>query len=263
MKKKVIEIINKYPMKEYGFCRYEDLSDRLLSCASRRRLPDGAETVLVFLFPYFLGEEVYRNSNISRYAVVPDYHEVVGTLLDQLSKDLKEAFPQNVFEPFVDNSPIPEVLAAAKAGLGVIGKNHLLLNPRYGSFVFIGEIVTTLPLSCDAHEISQCIGCEKCLHACPNGQCSVNQCLSAITQKKKELTEQEVKLIRENGSAWGCDICQLACPYNREIEPTNLEMFQQHSIPVLKFESPLEGRAYAWRGKKVVERNLRILSEKQ
>ena len=104
-------------------------------------------------------EAAYQGGNLSRYAAVGDYHEIVPQYLKRAVSALEQAFPEEAFVPFTDNSPIPEVRAAALAGLGRIGQNGLLIHERYGSWVFIGEIVTTLPIDAPPHQIRPCIGC--------------------------------------------------------------------------------------------------------
>jgi epoxyqueuosine reductase len=157
------------------------------------------------------------------------------------------------------------VVAAAKAGLGVIGENTLLINPDYGSWVFIGEIVTTLPIDTAKNTgLHRCIGCGKCVAACPAGilgrlDFDKTKCLSNITQSKGELTPQQTKLIKASGCAWGCDICQSVCPMNNNAAITPLEPFKTDLRPQVKVGDPIDGRAYAWRGRAVIERNLAIL----
>lgn len=104
--------------------------------------------MLALLFPYrFPDDDPGRN--LSRYACVEDYHQAGGRVLRALAEDLAILWPGRAFEPFLDNSPLPEVYAAALCGLGVVGDNGLLIHPRYGSYVFIGTIVTDAPLPPD------------------------------------------------------------------------------------------------------------------
>ena len=126
----------------YGFSDFDLIKDRLIDCRAKARLPEGARTVISVLFPYYLGEEFYKAANVSRYAVSEDYHIVTAELLNAAADRLRERFPDNVFEVFIDNSPLPEVRCAVNAGLGCLGKNSLFINETYGSWVFLGEIVT-------------------------------------------------------------------------------------------------------------------------
>ena len=127
----------------FGICSFEQILP-CLECRAKQRIPQDAASVLVCLFPYYTGE--HKERNISRYAMVTDYHMIAGEYLNRFCKALQEVFPQNQFEPFTDNSPIREVSAAFHAGLGRRGKNGLILHPKYGSYVFIGEVVTDLVL---------------------------------------------------------------------------------------------------------------------
>ncbi|CZT55784.1 epoxyqueuosine reductase [Solibaculum mannosilyticum] len=250
----------------WGCCAFEKIADRLIPCRARKRLMDGAQSILVGLFPYLVRQE---EGNLCRYARVPDYHCVVGDVLEGLQKRLKEAYPSFSFESFVDNSPIPEVQAAALAGLGTVGDSGLLLHPEYGSWCFIGEIVTDLPVKPTGKELVRCIHCGACRRACPGRTLGKENfvrtnCVSDITQKKKDLTEEEEEKIAQNGLCWGCDTCQLVCPYNREVTIRPLQAFAEHYVPSYP---PEQGddlpRAWEWRGEAVIQRNLRIILGKK
>lgn len=149
------------------FCFLWQTFFRLLECRAKARIPQRAKSVIVCLFPYHVAEPQRRN--ISRYAMVEDYHIVAGNMLKAACERLKSAFPENEFVFFTDNSPIREVSSAVRAGLGVLGKNGLLIHPKYGSFVFIGEIVTDLTVP-GAKANGMCIGCGRCAAAW-SGRC--------------------------------------------------------------------------------------------
>lgn len=247
----------------WGICSFKSIKDNLIACRAKNRLPQNAKSVVVACFPYLLEEENYKNANVSKYAVVTDYHEVVLNRLEKACEKLHKNFPENSFVPFADNSPIPEVSAAVLAGLGVKGMNSLLITEKYGSYVFIGEIVTDLETDCTESEIRNCIGCKKCISACPSGALDSEKfireiCLSEITQRKGELTEKEIELMKSCGCVWGCDICQDACPMNRNSEKTDITEFLSSPAGKVDEGCPLEGRAYEWRGRKVIERNILI-----
>ena len=224
--------------------------------------------MLVCLFPYYTGE--HKERNISRYAMVTDYHMIAGEYLNRFCKALQEVFPQNQFEPFTDNSPIREVSAAFHAGLGRRGKNGLILHPKYGSYVFIGEVVTDLVLQPDQPlNPGECIGCGKCQNVCPqgalrsDGSVCLERCRSHITQKKGELTDWEIGQIQDGGLIWGCDICNDACPMNQEAKVlTPVPEFLESAVAVLDAqiaERLLKTRAYNYRGKKTILRNIQLL----
>ena len=256
------EILSEFT-PQYGFCPFSLVSDRLLDCRAKSRIPENAKTVIVCLFPYYLGKDAYSGSDISKYAVVPDYHDTVIEILKDTCVKLKECYPDEEFVTFTDNSPVPEVFAAVNAGLGVYGKNGLFISREYGSWVFIGEIVTTKYYPQSTVSETECTGCGKCIEACPtqsitDSGVNAETCLSFITQKKGELTEEEKKIIIDSGCLWGCDICQNVCPmnYNKTVNP--LKAFSTDVRLKADAES-LDGRAYGWRGKKVIERNINLL----
>ncbi len=227
-------------------------------------------TVVMIAAPYFTRACLSPNRNLSAYAVSRDYHGFYRELFAELLPLLRERLPDRKFAGFADHSPIAELQAAARAGLGVIGKNGLLLTERYSSYVFLGELITTAELPAAAGEIRGCVGCGKCRKACPMDE--IGTCLSALTQKKGALTQEESAHLLRYGSVWGCDICQDVCPYTeaairKETIFSPIPYFSVDPIPRLTLEK-LDGmndeafsaRAYAWRGRETIRRNL-LLAE--
>lgn len=250
----------------WGVCDFSLLEGRLIDCRAKQFLPIGAKRVITAAFPYLLSEDNYKNSNVSKYAVVSDYHTVITARLKKACESLSNAFPDECFVTFSDNSPIPEVSAALLCGLGVIGDNGLFIHKRYGTYTFIGEIVTTLELDCTGNKVEGCLHCGKCKAACPTAAigergADPSRCLSAINQKKGELTDEEKELIRKSGCAWGCDICQNVCPLNSKAELSQIKEFTDSAVPVVESGCEISGRAYEWRGRKVIERNISILND--
>lgn len=264
--------------------KLEKFNIDLVSCISLREcrinrpylleksgISDGS--VIIFAVPY-LSREATGKRNISSYAVSRDYHIFFSSLFNEIIGDLKEGFPDNKFAGFTDHSPIDEIEAAAKAGLGVIGHNHLLITERYSSFAFLGEIITDSALPYRSDPVKHCIKCGQCLTACPVSGNS-DKCLSALTQKKGELNADEKLLIKKSGCAWGCDICQQVCPYTLKAKNdgtiyTNIGFFNEYLTPLITSEdiekmsdSDFKERAYSWRGKQTITRNLKILEEKE
>ena len=250
----------------WGICAYAPFRDKILPCRAASRIPQDAKSVIVALFPYYLGEDAYDGSNISRYAAVPDYNDFMKLFLQQAAGAMQKAYPDEQFEAFCGNSPLPEVYAAVCAGLGTRGRNGLLLTETYGSWVFIGEIVTTMALPAADQRLSLCDGCDRCIRACPTGALQpdgfqAEKCLSAITQQKKPLTPEQESLIQKTGCAWGCDICQKACPRNKGAAKTEIRLFLEGAKVRAEHDEDLQGRAYGWRGKAVIERNLSLLED--
>ncbi len=248
----------------YGFSSFSAIKDSLIPCRALERLPDKAETVISILFPYYLGEEFYERANVSRYAVSEDYHIITGKIINEITENLRKEFPENEFQAFVDNSPLPEVRCAVNAGLGVMGINNLFINKDYGSWVFLGEIVTDKYFEPFKGEYSLCNGCEKCIAACPGNALTGKEiikekCLSYLSQKKGELDEDTKKKIADTGCVWGCDICQKVCPHNKNAKATPIKEFFDTALPVVTRETEIESRAFSWRGKQVIDRNIDVL----
>ncbi len=244
---------------EYGVCDFSLVADKLINCRNIEKLPKNAKSIILFAFPYKIKDE--KPKNISRYAAITDYHTVVINYLNNIIADLKKEYPHNEFVAFCDNSPVPEVFAAVNSGLGVKGKNGLLINDKYGSFVFIGEIVTDLYIE-GTSEYNECINCGKCEKMCP---VSLNKekCLSAVTQKKKDLTEDEVNKMILGGCIWGCDICSEVCPMNNNKGKSNIEEFINSYRNEYVLGEDSKDRPYAWRGEGVIKRNYNILCSKE
>lgn len=239
---------------------------RVINEGKIKRLGFEPATVIIFAVPYLY--ELHCDANISVYAAAEDYHLFFRELFEALVPELSALFPEGNFAVFADNSPIDERDAAAKAQIGVIGENRLLITEKYSSFVFLGEIITDLPadklITLEDFTVRRCRGCGKCAAACP----SPDSCLSAITQKKGELSEEEERLIKASGCAWGCDICQLVCPCSEKINPTPVDFFKKNLIFRLTSEEikgmskpEFSRRAYAWRGKKTILRNIELLEK--
>lgn len=231
------------------------------------------KSVLMMLIPYYVGE----TKNISVYASSRDYHIYTKELLSALILRLQSEFEGFSFYGFSDHSPFDERDAAAKAGLGFLGDNGLLINETYSSFIFLCEIVSDLPPEGfgEVKVVSpkKCKGCGACKNACPTGILSGEGvlCLSAVTQKKGELSFDEKDLILRSGSVWGCDACQNACPYTKRAKEkgtivTPISFFHEKRITEISEEmllamsdSEFKERAFSWRGKEPLLRNLEIL----
>lgn len=224
-------------------------------------------TAIMLAVPYL--PYIYDTKNLSAYAAVPDYHVYFRELFDRLLPILREHFPSHRFVGFADHSPIDEIDAALRAGLGVRGDNGLLLTVPYSSYVFLGEIVTDALLPTTLHTPGECLHCGACRRACPVSL-DKGRCLSALTQKKGELSDGERQRLREHPLIWGCDTCQEACPYTTAaIKHGTLcgapAFFRRDILPILTAEALASMddaffslRAYAWRGRTVIERNLNI-----
>lgn len=263
IEKKVKEIMGFCGAPLCGFLKFERVVPFLISCRAKERINFEAKSIIMAVFPYKIDENA--PSNLARYARVKDYHVVVGEILSKACEKLKERFDGHRFVWFVDNSPIPEVSAAAFCGLGVRGKHGLLIHEKYGSFVFMGEIVTDLELKETGSAIHECEDCGVCAAACPalcvEGE-KRNRCISSLLQKKGELSGDEIELVKKGGYVFGCDICQQACPHNREVPQTFIKEFLEDGLFFIEADGigSYKDRAFCWRGEKVARRNLGIIS---
>ena len=253
-------------IEHYAVLSYSDCKEINPSIIEREDFTP--RSVIIFLMPYYTGETV----NISRYAASLDYHLALREVTDALICAIREKIPDAKAKGYGDHSPINEVHAALIAGLGIIGDNGLLINEEYGSYIFIGDLVTDIAPellgAVSPQEVRTCIHCSACKRNCPTGILSGEgeDCLSAITQRKGDLTPDEVKLMRKNDTVWGCDACQSVCPYNKDAKITPISFFHRERIDCLTSEAlaamdkeAFRRRAFAWRGRKTVERNLELL----
>lgn len=235
---------------------------------NQRILPPDARKVIIFCLPY-RSENDIECDGFSEYARIYDYHKYSSSLYSRII-ELMVKETGDSFYGFCDHSPINEKLAAAKCGLGVIGRNSLFIDNVYGSFVFLGSVLTNADLNSDVHAIVSCINCGKCVNACPNSAINDNgidrlKCLSGISQKKNK-TDEEKQLLKKHNIAWGCDICQLVCPYNdKELSPipyfkeTRIKNIDARFIESLSDEE-FNRYAFSYKGRKIVLDNIDILT---
>ncbi len=248
----------------------------LMTEEQRRRLEarvPGWRTVFCAAFPYYVDAPAPRRA-ISRYAWGMDYHVILAECLEPAAALLRGTGARA--EILVDASPVPERAAALLAGIGMLGDHGLVIVPPYGSYVFLGTVVTDAPPqrrdAMTAEKIAHCVHCGACRRACPTGALGTDgfqmeRCLSHISQKKGPLTGWEAALLRESGCLWGCDACQEACPYNRAPRETEIPAFREELTRTVTremvsghtnrtFRQQYGTRAFSWRGPGVLLRNL-------
>ena len=158
---------------------------------------------------------------LSRYALGRDYHKLVRKRLTQLGKRLEEAVGSQGYRAFVDSAPVLERALAKKAGIGWVGKNAMILNPKAGSYFFLGELFTDVPLPIDKpFTKNHCGSCNSCIKACPTQAfvgdkvLDARRCISYLTIELKGAIPEELRKPMGN-RVFGCDDCQLSCPFNK------------------------------------------------
>ena len=179
---------------------------------------------------------------VARYAVGRDYHKVLRgrlqKLCDRIAGHLQgadslttEPARQFSYRVFTDSAPVMEVELAVKAGIGWRGKHTLLLNREAGSWFFLGEVYTDLPLPVDKPQPDHCGTCQRCIDVCPTGaivapyQLDARRCISYLTIEHKGDIPEELRPLMGN-RVYGCDDCQLVCPWNRYAQKSDLEDFE-------------------------------------
>lgn len=272
MQKRLAELLTERGIDLFGFLP-------LGACVIQRkylleRVGIGDGSIAIFAMPYYTSA-CDSPKNLSSYAVSKDYHRYFQALSEELLGLLRAEFPEHRFAAFADHSPINEREAAAMAGIGILGKNGLLITKKYSSFVFLGEIITDAFFEADVQEIKHCHACGACEAACPLARGEISTCLSEITQRKTSLSPCEEEALQKYNTAWGCDLCQEACPYTKRAKKqgtiyTPLAFFEKDTRPMLSREaisqtddSEFALRAYSWRGREVISRNLALLEKRK
>ncbi|TWI52394.1 epoxyqueuosine reductase [Pseudomonas duriflava] len=174
---------------------------------------------------------------VSRYALGRDYHKLIRKRLQQLAERIQATIGPFGYRAFVDSAPVLEKALAEKAGLGWIGKNTLVLNRKAGSYFFLGELFTDLPLPVDApHAGNHCGRCSACMDICPTAAfvapyvLDARRCISYLTIELKGSIPEELRPLIGN-RVFGCDDCQIVCPWNRFAKPTTQPDFQpRHNL---------------------------------
>ena len=171
-----------------------------------------------------------KQAYISRYALGRDYHKVMRARLKALGEQIKQHCAQLDYRPFVDSAPVLEHAVAQKAGLGWTGKHTLTLNQDAGSWFFLGELFVNIPLPVDKSVQENCKTCTACISICPTNaivapyQLDARRCISYLTIEYKGIIPLEYRQAMGN-RIYGCDDCQLVCPWNRYAEVTQEKDF--------------------------------------
>lgn len=208
---------------------------------------------------------------LSNYITVKDYHSYLFDKLEELVSKIKKELNRSFsYKIFVDQAPFLEKAVAQRAGLGFIGKNTLLINPKLGSNLFLGEIFTDLDLKKDQPLNLDCGSCRLCLESCQVNALKDEYLLSAVdcraylTQKRSLLTEKEAKKI--GTYVWGCDDCKAVCPFNKKVaanKAVEMKFFDKKleyflNLDRKNLDNELKETAMTWRGARILVRNALI-----
>lgn len=203
-----------------------------------------------------------------------DYHIVLREKIEKLAAFLQEKVPDATSKVMVDTGELSDRAVAERAGVGFSGKNTSIITPEFGSFVYLGELITNIPFIPDEPIEDSCGSCTKCLDACPTGalveggQLNAQNCIAFLTQTKDFLDDEyRVKI---GTRVYGCDTCQMVCPWNKQVDfhlHPELEPEPELAKPELKpmlrisnreFKERFGHMAGSWRGKKPLQRNAMI-----
>ena len=222
---------------------YQGEMDYMAAHGSKRSHPDelvpGTLRVVSLRMDYLPGDTRMaerlaqpEQAYVSRYALGRDYHKLVRKRLQQLAERIQAVIGPFGHRAFVDSAPVLEKAIAEKAGLGWIGKNTLVLNRKAGSWFFLGELFVDIPLPIDApHASEHCGRCTACMDICPTAAFAgpyvldARRCISYLTIELKGSIPEELRAPIGN-RVFGCDDCQIVCPWNRFARPTEQGDFQ-------------------------------------
>jgi epoxyqueuosine reductase len=217
-----------------------------------RRVLPGARAVIACALNYHQGRDAVGPPHVARYAWGADYHDVMAPRLAALRDELLASAPGSAGRAYVDTGPVLERELAARAGLGWIGKNTMLLHPGLGSWFFIGVVLTTAELAFDAPLADRCGTCTRCLDACPTGAFAApyvldaRRCISYLTIEHRSAIAVELRPHLE-AMAFGCDICQAVCPWNQRAPLAAEAAFAARDLPSLTELATLDEETYRTR----------------
>lgn len=231
---------------------------------------EGCQSILSVLVPY----PVHRfnvsqgNGKITSMAWGHDYHKTVKELLQVIVTDLKSTLGEFDYKFHVDSGPLVDRELAVNGGLGFFGKNQFVIHPEGGLNVYIGHLLLNVTLEDDSIHVSGTCGtCSNCIKACPSKALDENyifhpnRCISELSQKKEHLTIIEMQSLGMN--LYGCDVCQLVCPYLNEqvsgqLYSNELPQIELEKIMTLSnkdFKNLYKESGFFWRGLRVIKRN--------
>jgi epoxyqueuosine reductase len=256
--------------------RYDDAHARKAS-DPKTLLPD-ARSVVCIAVPYATTApraQMPLQGRVSNYAWSADYHYRLREMLQRIAAAIDDAAGAKVSAIACDTKPLAERALAARSGLGWVGKHTNLIAPGLGSFVFLGEVITSVHLPADEPSRKSCGTCDRCVDACPTGALrgdytmDANRCIADLTQRTDGIPIAMRPLVGD--WVWGCDLCQTACPPTQRAGPRNDErwaplstrsarpwLLEMLSMRSATFKRHFRDTAMGWRGAAVLRRNAAV-----
>lgn len=241
-------------------------------------LMDGVQSIVAVALAYPKRMTIHpdntkenRRGAFCRASWGTDYHKLVGGCLQKLGEFLIKEVPGAVFKSMVDTGELSDRAVAERAGIGWAGKNTNVITKEFGSYVYLGEMLTNVPFPPDKPAENLCGDCTICIDRCPTGalvqggQLNSHKCIAFLTQTKQDIPEFYRKAV--GNRVYGCDTCQQVCPYNRDRDShfhEEMEPNPELARPLLKPLLSLSNRSFkemfgelsgSWRGKKPIQRN--------
>lgn len=233
-------------------------------------------SLMVVFFPYMTKEKRFNKDsfNLSIHAVSHDYHKICMHYLEKICQNVINPSSKRYIQ--CDTGYFSERFFSIHTGLCKQGMNGLAIHPAYGSYGFLGLIATDEYLKEYRTKPLACMGCKLCVQNCPtnsilNDGMNSNTCFSYLTQKK-ELDDHEIQMLKKHDKVYGCDVCQSVCPENFVVKYSKIKDFNENLLYNIgleeikdmsnkEFKRRYRDRNYAWRGKKVLIRNLEMIDK--
>ena len=238
-----------------------------------------AKSIIVIAMSYYTNRKKLKESGnprfygkLARIAWGKDYHIVLMDKLEKLAEFITKKYDGFEYKSFVDTGPLVDRYLANRAGIGFYGYNSVIINENFGSWIFLGYMITNITLKKDrSWKDKNCLECNLCIEHCPTSaiegpyKFDANKCLSNILQQKKPVSEEVLPII--GNRIYGCDVCQNVCPHNigikeataKEFIPTklssNVDLIQLLQASNKEFDFLFKENASGWIGKKILQRN--------
>lgn len=272
-------LVNRKEKKYLSGFEEEDIELRI----DPKKTLDSAKSIIVIAMSYYIKEENLKHHEVPKFygqlartAWGQDYHLVLKDKLEKLAEFISKEHSRFEYKAFVDTGPLVDRYLANRAGIGFYGYNSAIINKDFGSWIFLGYMITNLDLEADKPlDDTTCLGCNLCIKSCPTSaiegpyEFNANKCLSNILQQKRDIPEDVLQIIGKR--LYGCDTCQNVCPHNKDIKEASTKDFIPDKLPhkvdlgpLLKLSNKkynhlFKDNASGWRGKKILQRNAIII----